>query len=105
MEQGSQRPLAREPGNSGNRKCRPAPEDTQIQSETGQTVHPSSEDHMESVQEAKLRGLSLRAIARELGIHRETAKKYALAARLRIDQLAPLVSRDYPAATALAWCG
>ena len=32
-----------------------------------------------SVQEAKLRDLSLRAIARELGIHRETAKKYALA--------------------------
>ena len=32
-----------------------------------------------SVQEAKLRGLSLRVIARELGIHRETAKKYALA--------------------------
>ena len=32
-----------------------------------------------SVQEAKLRGLSLRAIARELGIHRETAKRYALA--------------------------
>ena len=32
-----------------------------------------------SVQEAKLRGLSLRAIAGELGIHRETAKKYALA--------------------------
>ena len=29
--------------------------------------------------EPKLRGLSLRAIARELGIHRETAKKYALA--------------------------
>ena len=28
-----------------------------------------------SVQAAKLRGLSLRAIARELGIHRETAKK------------------------------
>ena len=47
MGQGSQRPLAREPGNSGNRKCRPAPEDTQIQSETGQTAHPSSEDHME----------------------------------------------------------
>ena len=47
MGHGSQRPLAREPGNSGNRKCRPAPEDTQIQSETGQTAHPSSEDHME----------------------------------------------------------
>ena len=28
-----------------------------------------------------------------------------LAARLRIDQLAVLVSRDYPAATARAWCG
>ena len=33
----------------------------------------------ESVQEAKARGLSLRAIARELGIHRETARRYALA--------------------------
>ena len=47
MGHGSQRPLAKEPGNSGNRKCRPGPEDTQIQSETGQTAHPSSEDHME----------------------------------------------------------
>ena len=33
----------------------------------------------ENVQQAKLRGLSLRAIARELGIHRNTARKYALA--------------------------
>ena len=33
----------------------------------------------QAVQEAKLRGLSLRAIARELGIHRGTAKRYALA--------------------------
>ena len=33
----------------------------------------------QAVQEAKLRGLSLPAIARELGIHRETAKRYALA--------------------------
>ena len=47
MGHGSQRPLAREAGNSGNRKCRPAPEDTQIQSETGQTAHPSSREHME----------------------------------------------------------
>ena len=30
-----------------------------------------------AVQQAKHRGLSLRAIARELGIHRETAKRYA----------------------------
>ena len=34
----------------------------------------------ENVQQAKLRGLSIRAIARELGIHRNTARKYALAA-------------------------
>ena len=33
----------------------------------------------EEVQQAKLRGLSLRAIARELGVHRNTAQKYALA--------------------------
>ena len=33
----------------------------------------------EDVQQARLRGLSLRAIARELGIHRNTARKYALA--------------------------
>ena len=32
----------------------------------------------ENVQEAKFRGLSLRAIARELGIHRNTVRKYAL---------------------------
>ena len=29
----------------------------------------------------------------------------SLAARLRIDQLAVLVSWDYPAATVRAWCG
>ena len=33
----------------------------------------------EDVQQARLRGPSLRAIARELGIHRNTARKYALA--------------------------
>ena len=33
----------------------------------------------QAVQEAKLRGLSFRAIARELGIHWNTAKRYALA--------------------------
>ncbi len=33
----------------------------------------------ETVQQAKRRGLSLRAIARELGIHRDTTRKYALA--------------------------
>ena len=33
----------------------------------------------ENVQQSKLRGLSLRAIARELGIHRNTVQKYALA--------------------------
>ena len=33
----------------------------------------------DNVQRAKLKGLSLRAIARELGIHRSTARKYALA--------------------------
>ena len=31
------------------------------------------------MQQAKLRGLSLRAIVRELGIHRNTVQKYALA--------------------------
>ena len=30
-----------------------------------------------AVQQAKLRGLSIRAIARELGIHRTTVRKYA----------------------------
>ena len=33
----------------------------------------------EEVQQARLRGLALRAIARELGIHRNTAQKYAQA--------------------------
>ena len=33
----------------------------------------------ENVQQAKLRGLSLRATARELGTHRNTVRKYALA--------------------------
>ena len=31
------------------------------------------------MQEAKLRGLSIRGIARELGIHRNTARRYAAA--------------------------
>ena len=35
----------------------------------------------EAVQEAKVRGLSIRGIARELGIHRNTARKYAAAER------------------------
>jgi len=33
----------------------------------------------QAVQEAKMRGLSIRAIARELGIHRETVRRYAKA--------------------------
>ena len=33
----------------------------------------------ENVQQAKRRGLSLRAMARELGVHRNTVRKYALA--------------------------
>ena len=33
----------------------------------------------DDVQQAKLRGLSLRAMARELGIHRNTVRRYALA--------------------------
>ena len=33
----------------------------------------------EDVQQAKLRGLSLRAMARELGVYRNTVRKYALA--------------------------
>ena len=45
----------------------------------------------EAVQEAKARGLSLRAIARELGIHRETARRYALA------ESTPLYTRLKPA--------
>ena len=35
-----------------------------------------------AVQQAKLRGLSIRAIARELGIHRNTVRKYAEAKSL-----------------------
>ena len=33
----------------------------------------------DNVQQAKLRGLSLRATARDLGAHRNTVRKYALA--------------------------
>ena len=40
---------------------------------------PRQEARWQAVQEARARGLSLRAIARELGIHRQTARKYALA--------------------------
>ena len=49
----------------------------------------------EAVQEARARGLSLRAIARELGIHRETARRYALT------ESPPLYTRVKPA-TALS---
>ena len=35
----------------------------------------------EALQEANARGLSIRGIARELGIHRNTARKYAAAER------------------------
>ena len=45
----------------------------------------------EAVQEAKTRGLSLRAIAKELRIHRETARRYALA------KSTPLYTRLKPA--------
>ena len=45
----------------------------------------------EAVQEAEARSLSLRAIARELGIHRETARRYALA------KSTPLYTRPKPA--------
>ena len=37
---------------------------------------PRQRTRWEAVQEAKRQGLSLRAIARELGIHRETVRKY-----------------------------
>ena len=40
---------------------------------------PRQKARWQAVQEARARGLSLRAIARELGIHRQTARKYALA--------------------------
>ncbi len=49
----------------------------------------------EAVQEARARGLSLRAIARELGIHRETARRYALT------ESTPMYTRVKPA-TALS---
>ena len=42
---------------------------------------PRQKARWKTVQQAKLRGLSIRAIARELGIHRDTARKYAAATR------------------------
>ena len=40
-----------------------------------------------AVQKAKRRGLSIRGVARELGIHRDTAKKY-------MEALSPPMKRD-----------
>ena len=41
------------------------------------TPTPRQRVRWKAVQQAKLRGLSIRAIARELGIHRNTVRKYA----------------------------
>ena len=48
---------------------------------TGQSRRPTprQQARWRAVQKAKRRGLGLRAIARELGIHRNTARKYAAA--------------------------
>ena len=42
---------------------------------------------MVDVEQAKRRGLSIRGVARELGIHRDTAKKY-------MEAVSPPIKRD-----------
>ena len=68
-------PLARLETGEGDRDLRPR------NSKAQQHSIPTARQKAlwENVQQARLRGLSLRAIARELGIHRNTARKYALA--------------------------
>ena len=50
----------------------------------------------ENVQRAKLQGLSLRAIARDLGIHRNTARRYALADSLRLRRISDASPVEQP---------
>ena len=45
----------------------------------GRTPTPTQLARWKAIQQAKLKGLSLRAIARELGIARDTVRKYAYA--------------------------
>ena len=41
-----------------------------------QKAHPTSDGEMEGGAEGEAQGLTIRGIARELGIHRETVRKY-----------------------------
>ena len=45
----------------------------------GRTPTPTQKARWKAIQQARLNGLSLRAIAKELGIARETVRKYAYA--------------------------
>ena len=57
----------------------PGPEASQVQGATAPDTHPHQRALWYDAQQAKLRGLSLRAMARELGIHRNTVRLYVLA--------------------------
>ena len=56
--------------NGGGRVCKPP-------ASPRRKPTPRQRVRWKAVQQAKLRGLSIRAIARELGIHRNTVRKYA----------------------------
>ena len=58
-----------------------APSNTALQAPSGRQPTPRQQAMWEAVQEAKGRRLSMRAIGRELGISKRTAKKYAVAIR------------------------
>ena len=45
----------------------------------GRTPTPTQKARWKAIQQARLKGLSLRAIAKELGIARDTVRKYAYA--------------------------
>ena len=67
-------------GEIGNRRVGPGLEASQIQGATTQNTHSSPEGLCgRTCNRPGSGGLSLRAIARELSIHRNTARKYALA--------------------------
>ena len=66
-------------GDTGNGRGGLGPEASQVQGATTTEPSPCQRALWEDVKQAKLRGLSLRATARELGIHRNTVRRYALA--------------------------
>ena len=60
---------------------------SQASNPRGRTPPPTQLARWKAIQQARLKGLSLRAIARELGIARDTVRKYAHAEKPPTKQL------------------